>query len=146
MEEGVQNLKYHKTHIYLILWRDMKMKQKNNDKKITELLVDMGMPINLAKTILYVSQINEYASMDIECGAGIRQPEVSIAMQEMRKRGWVKKSDRKKTGKGRPVHIYTTIVELPKIIDVFEQEKLAEFENLKMNLAKLKNMVAEKTK
>jgi len=115
------------------------------DKKIAQLLADMGMPTNLAKTILYISQVKHASSMDIEHGADIHQPEVSVAMQELRKRKWViKKSDRKKIGKGRPIHIYTPTVGLSEIIDIFEREKLSDFEKLKTNLSKLKNLVAEK--
>ena len=82
------------------------------DKTIAELLVGMGMSINLAKTILYVSQVDECTSRDVERGTGIRQPEVSVATQEIRRRGWMKKYDRKKVGKGRPVHVYTTTIGL----------------------------------
>ncbi|HEC89753.1 MAG TPA: ArsR family transcriptional regulator, partial [Thermoplasmatales archaeon] len=76
------------------------------DEKAVDIFTDLGMPRNLAKTLLYVSQFDECRSADIEQGADLRQPEVSVAMQELRRRGWVEKRDLKKKGKGRPVHIY----------------------------------------
>ena len=123
------------------------MKQKNvykldnDDGKAIQLFVNLGMPKNLAKTILYVSQFDECKCADVEQGTDMRQPEVSIAMQELRKRGWVKKRDLKKKGKGRPVHIYKPTTQLSEILNVFEQEKLKEVENVKNDISTLKNII-----
>jgi predicted transcriptional regulator len=126
------------------------MKQKNvyvldnDDGKAIQLFVKMGMPKNLAKTLLYVSQFDECKCADVEQGADMRQPEVSIAMQELRRRGWVKKRDLKKEGKGRPVHIYKTTTDLSEILNVFEQEKLKEVEKVKNHISTLKNIIQNK--
>ena len=69
------------------------MKQKNvytldkDDDKVVQLFVKLGMPKNLAKTLLYISQFDECKCADIEKATDMRQPEVSIAMQELRNRG-----------------------------------------------------------
>ena len=124
-----------------------KMKQKNvytfdkKDDKAVQLFIKLGMPKNLAKTLLCMSQFNECKCADVEQGADLRQPEVSIAMQELRRRGWIKKRDLKKEGKGRPVHIYKTTTDLPKILKAFEQEKLKEVESVKKDLSELKNLM-----
>ena len=123
------------------------MKQKNVyvldniDGKAIQLFVKMGMPKNLAKTLLYVSQFDECKCADVEQATDMRQPEVSIAMQELRRRGWVKKQDLKKKGKGRPVHIYSTTTHLSEILSAFEQEKLKEVESFKNNISTLKNII-----
>jgi len=123
------------------------MKQKNvykldNDEgKAIQLFVNLGMPKNLAKTLLYVSQFDECKCADVEQGTDMRQPEVSIAMQELRRRGWVKKQDLKKKGRGRPVHIYKTTTDLSEILNVFEREKLKEVENVKNDISVLKNII-----
>jgi predicted transcriptional regulator len=124
-----------------------KMKQKNvytfdkKDDKAVQLFIKLGMPKNLAKTLLCLSQFDECKCADVEQGADMRQPEVSIAMQELRRRGWIKKRDLKKEGKGRPVHIYKTTTDLPKILKAFEQEKLKEVESVKKDLSELKNIM-----
>jgi predicted transcriptional regulator len=117
------------------------------DTKAVELFADLGMPKNLAKTLLYISQVEECRSADVEQGADLRQPEVSVAMQELRRRGWAKKRDIKKKGKGRPVHIYKLTSGLPKILKSFEQEKMKEVENIKQDLGQLQNLIStiEKT-
>ncbi len=43
---------------------------------------------------------------------GLRQPEVSVGMQELRRRGWVDASPIPREGKGRPMHKYR--LELPR--------------------------------
>ena len=116
-------------------------KLDEDDGKAIQLFVHLGMPKNLAKTLLYVSQFDEYKCADVEQATDMRQPEVSIAMQELRRRGWVKKRELKKEGKGRPVHIYKTTTDLSEILNVFEQEKLKEVENVKNDISALKNII-----
>jgi len=70
-------------------------------------------------------------------------PEVSIAMQELRKRGWAKKHDLKKKGKGRPVHVYKLTKTLPAILENFENEKLDEVKNIKSNLDQLQGLISD---
>jgi predicted transcriptional regulator len=93
------------------------------------------------KTLICVSQFDECKCADVEQGADLRQPEVSVAMQELRRRGWVKKRDLKKKGKGRPVHIYTTATDLTEIMTTFEQEKLKEVESVKRDISELKSII-----
>jgi len=123
------------------------MKQKNSlvlddkDNKAVELFTGLGVPKNLAKTLMYISQVDECRSADIEQAADLRQPEVSIAMQELSKRGWVKKRDLKKEGKGRPTHIYKPTTNLSDILKAFEQVKLKEVETIKNEISELKNLI-----
>jgi len=123
------------------------MKQKNSyvldekDNKAVAIFSSLGMPKNLAKTLLYIYQVDECRSAEVEHAADLRQPEVSIAMQELRRRGWIKKRDLKKKGKGRPVHIYKTSTQLSKIMNDLEHEKLKEFENVKKDISELKNII-----
>ena len=96
------------------------------DNKAVQLFTDLGMPRNLAKTLMYISQVDECRSIDVEHGADLRQPELCISMQELRRRGWAEKRDMKKKGKGRPVHIYKLTKPLDAILKNFEKEKIQE--------------------
>ena len=113
----------------------------DKDAKVVDLFTDLGMPKNLAKTLMYISQVEECRSADVEQGADLRQPEVSVAMQELRRRGWAKKRDIKKKGKGRPVHLYQITTNLSNIWKEFEGQKLKEVETIEENLSKLKNTI-----
>jgi predicted transcriptional regulator len=115
----------------------------DDDERAVELFADLGMPKNLAKTLIYISQCEECRSADVEQGADLRQPEVSVAMQELRKRGWAKKRDLKKKGKGRPVHVYQLTKPLPEILETFESEKLNEVKNIKNNLDQLQGLISD---
>jgi len=123
------------------------MKQKNIysldaiDDKAVQLFTKLGMPKNLAKTLLYVSQVDECRSADVEKSANLRQPEVSVAMQELRNRGWAEmQSFKKKKGKGRPIHIYKATMPLSQVMEEIEQEKTKDYEAIKDNMLKLKNI------
>ena len=111
------------------------------DKKAVKLLRELGMPKNIAGTLMYLSHVDECYSADIEHGANLRQPEVCVAMQKLRRKGWVKKRDLNKKGKGRPVHIYTPTKNLSEILKAFEQEKLKEVETIKNDISELKNII-----
>ena len=126
------------------------MKQKNlmvldeNDDEAVDLFTKLGMPKNFAKTLLYISQVNECRSSEIEKGVNLRQPEVSIVMQELRQRGWVKKQDIKSEGKGRPVHEYKASKSLSEIAKAFEKEKLKEAQDIKNNISELKTLISNR--
>lgn len=112
-----------------------------DDEEIIRLFTEIGIPKYLSKTLMYISQVDECRSADVEKGANLRQPEVSIAMQELRRRGWVQKWELKKKGKGRPVHMYKTIVELSDVVNTIEREKMKEIADVKNNMTELKNIM-----
>jgi predicted transcriptional regulator len=131
----------------MIILAEENMKRKRSfvldekDDKAVKLFADLGMPKNLAKTLMYISQVPECKSADVEQGADLRQPEVSVAMQEMRRRGWAKKRDLKKKGKGRPVHLYKLTKPLPTILKSFEQEKMKQVDTIKKDLDELHTLI-----
>ena len=116
-------------------------KLTQQDDRVIKIFTELGMPKNFAKTLLYISQVDECRSADVEQGTRLRQPEVSVVMQHLMKKGWVKKRDLRKKGKGRPIHIYKLTCPLGSIIETFEQEKLLELEKIKNDISELKNIV-----
>ena len=52
-------------------------------------LQNLGMNRNVASLVTYLKDVTEGSSRDIEIATGMRQPEVSIAMQTMRAMNWV---------------------------------------------------------
>jgi predicted transcriptional regulator len=116
-------------------------KFNSQDEKVIKIFSELGMPRNLAKTLLYISHCDECRSAEIEHQANLRQPEVSVAMQELQQRGWIKKRDLRKKGKGRPVHIYSLTAPIDKIVSTFEQEKMEEIQIIQRDLDQLKNLI-----
>src|SRR2546427_4845596 len=74
------------------------------DETLVDLLIETGLSRNIAKTLVFLSKRDETTSVEIEKATGLRQPEGSIAMQELRRRKWVDKRDIQKEGEGHPVH------------------------------------------
>ena len=114
------------------------------DKKIVDVFTELGMPKNLAKTLMYVSQVKECRSSEIERGANLRQPEVSIAMQVLTDNGWVTKTNQKKEGKGRPIYIYRLQTPIEEIIEQFEQDKIQEIQQIQEDLSELKGLLKQR--
>ena len=112
----------------------------SDDSKKVNLLVNTGMSKNVAKTLIFLSKRKETTSVDIEINTGLRQPEVSIAMQELRRRKWITKRDIKKEGKGRPIHSYHLAVPFSEIINVIEKAERKRIEKIKENMDALKRL------
>ena len=116
-------------------------KLTSQDEKVVKVFSELGMPRNIAKTLLYISNCDECRSAEIEHQANLRQPEVSVAMQELQQRGWIKKRGLRKKGKGRPVHIYSLAAPIDKIVNTFEKEKMKELQAIQKDLDQLKKLV-----
>ena len=108
------------------------------EDKMSELFINAGMPKNTAKTLVYLIQNDEATSGDIEKSTGLRQPEVSIAVQELRRRKWVDKRDMKNEGKGRPVHRYMLVKQPDEIICAVEEEAKARIREIQRVIVDLR--------
>ena len=108
------------------------------DETLVDLLIETGLSRNIAKTLVFLSKREETTSVEIEKATGLRQPEVSIAMQELRRRRWVDKRDIKKEGKGRPVHSYRLSVPWSEILAHIDREEQAKIDRIEANRKKLK--------
>lgn len=104
------------------------------DYALVDLLIEAGVPKNIAKTLVCLTKKEETTSVEIEKATGLRQPEVSIAMQDLRRRKWVKKRDIKKEGKGRPVHAYQLSLSLGEIVNVLEKDTQAKIAKIEQNI------------
>ncbi len=112
----------------------------DEEEELIDRLIKAGLQKDVARTLVFVAGQDETKSREIEDATDLRQPEVSIAMQELRDRGWVTKRKIKKEGKGRPVHGYyldKTIDEIIEEIEEKERERIAETEE---NLEEIKEL------
>ncbi|MCL4317866.1 MAG: ArsR family transcriptional regulator [Candidatus Thermoplasmatota archaeon] len=109
------------------------------DEMLVEYLINTGMAKNIAKTLVFLKKKNETTSVEIETSTALRQPEVSIAMQDLRRRKWVVKRDIKKEGKGRPVHSYRLALPFESIIKQIEDEEARRIQKIELNLKSLRD-------
>ena len=113
---------------------DLKIEQE----EFASILMNIGLKRNVAKVLTYLAGVKEATSKEIEIGSDLRQPEVSIAMREIRKLDWISERDGKNLGKGRPYRIYQLNRSLQEIIDYLEHEKTKESAITMMQIEKLK--------
>jgi predicted transcriptional regulator len=113
------------------------------DKKDLEFMLgleSLGMKRIVARVITFLKDQNERSSRDIEVATGLRQPEVSIAMQTLRERGWLTEHEIKNNGKGRPLKIYALRATIYEIINYYEAEKSRESARTSEAIQRLKEL------
>ena len=115
------------------------------DIKFVESLAKVGLKKNISKTLVYLSNVEEVNSRDIELGANLRQPEVCLVMAELTNEGWVKEREVRKHGKGRPAKYYRLSVGIADIISTLEERKRKETQAHFMNIESLR-LLSEKAK
>jgi predicted transcriptional regulator len=81
----------------------------------------------------------------VERATGLRQPEVSIAIQELRDRGWVAKRDIKLERKGRPVHSYRLSRPFEQIISSINAAQKARIKKMEAALGRLRTLVKKES-
>ena len=105
---------------------------------IVEMFVKTGLSRAAARTLLILARGDEIVSTQIEKAAGLRQPEVSMALKDMRARGWVTKRDQRGDGKGRPTHLYRLAEPITKIVAEIEKTERARVKDIESNITALK--------
>jgi len=111
-------------------------------EEFASILMKIGLKRNVAKVLAYLVAREQATSREIEIGTDLRQPEVSIAMRELRNLDWIVERDEKNPGKGRPYRIYRLNKSLAEIINYLEQEKAKESANTMKKIDKLRAMKA----
>jgi len=114
--------------------------QKVGRDEFASILIQIGLKRNVAKVLTYLATVTEATSREIEIGSDLRQPEVSIAMREIRRLDWVMERDEKNPGKGRPYRIYRLNKRLSEIVETLEAEKSKESERIMKQIEKLKSL------
>ncbi len=110
------------------------------DEEIADALISLGMSRNVAMALRYLQNKNAARSVDLERVARLRQPEVSIAMRQLKERGWIDERDEKKPGKGRPNKIYSLKVNFGEIIAQLEKQQRRSVDELYAKIEKLKEL------
>jgi Predicted transcriptional regulator len=103
-------------------------------------LQNLGMNRNVASLVTYLKDVTEGSSRDIEIATGMRQPEVSIAMQTMRAMNWVAEHEVKGDGKGRPMKYYALRSTIDEIIGYYEAKKSQETAQTMEAIQRLKEL------
>jgi predicted transcriptional regulator len=121
--------------------KTLKMKQLDEkDEEIADALFSLGMSRNAALTLAYMQNTNSATSSELERSARLRQPEVSIAIKQLKERDWVNEREEKKPGKGRPYKIYSLKVGFNDIIGQLEKHQRKAVDKAQEKIERLKEM------
>jgi predicted transcriptional regulator len=110
------------------------------DEEIAETLISLGLGRNVAMTLAYMQNTNSATSSELERSARLRQPEVSIAMNQLKEREWVTEREEKKPGKGRPFKIYSLKVGFNDIIAQLEKQHKKAVDEAHEKIKRLKEL------
>lgn len=116
----------------------------DKEERIVKLLSETGLNRNIAKVVVFLSKVGEAISRDIERAANLRQPEVSLAMKELKDWEWVKERELKKKGKGRPLKSYKLTLDLKEIVSELVNKKREEIKRIEKDLLELEKLVGLK--
>ena len=121
--------------------KSLKIKQLDDKgEEIADALISLGLSRNISMSLAFLQNMNTATSLDLERSARLRQPEVSIAMRELKERDWVDEREEKKPGKGRPFKIYTLKVGFNEIVAQLEKEQKKAFDKAQGKIEWLKKL------
>jgi len=109
-----------------------------DEEKIIDLLAGIGMQINVARVLVFLSRTSEATSHAIEKGTGLRQPAASVAMHYLEGQGWIEFRTKDIPARGRPAKISALVCPLAEIIRVLEAAKEKELAGLREKIRELK--------
>ncbi len=110
------------------------------DEEIADALIAIGMSRNIARTLSYLHNVEEATSVELERVVRLHQPEVSIAMKQLKERDWINEREKKKTGKGRPYKVYSLKIGFSDIISQLEKQQMKAVDDAQTKIEKLKEM------
>ncbi len=110
------------------------------DEEIADALMAIGMSRNIARTLSYLHNVEEATSVELERVVRLHQPEVSIAMKQLKERDWINEREKKKTGKGRPYKVYSLKIGFNDIISQLEKQQMKAVDDAQIKIEKLKEM------
>ena len=111
------------------------------EEEFVNLLIEIGTKRTIAKALVFLANIKEATSRDIERGTDLRQPEVSIAIKYLEEQGWIKRWKTPSDRKGRPVWNYALAVPVPTIMASIEKKKKIEANNQLALIKKMRSYV-----
>jgi predicted transcriptional regulator len=113
----------------------------SNDHEMIKLLKKLNISRPIAITLTCLVKGKGITSQKIEMVTGLRQPEVSVAMRYLQKNNWIEiREEKKSEGKGRSTKLYSLIVPMHQIINVFEEKILEESSLVLRNIEALKQV------
>jgi len=106
----------------------MALQFTTGDEEIADLFWDIGLKRNSARVLVLMIRDIDITSREIERIVDLRQPEVSIALNDLLKKRWIIISGQITENKGRPVKIYHLSTSLDNILEELKESIEGEYD------------------
>ncbi|NLL10301.1 MAG: hypothetical protein GX268_05320 [Methanomicrobiales archaeon] len=114
------------------------------DEEIADLFWSIGLKRNSALVLTLMIKDVDFTSRDIERMIDLRQPEVSIAITDLMKRGWVHIVLQITQNKGRPIKVYHVSRSLDEILDELKESVIKIYEQKCDEIEEVRRLVHDK--
>jgi predicted transcriptional regulator len=105
---------------------------------IEDILIKLGYSRCVAKVLSYFLENHEGYACDIENTKRLRQPEVSLAINELINKKYLDSSTVRVEGKGRPKYFYRLLKSASDVINDIEYQENKDIEHVREMISKLK--------
>ena len=109
----------------------------NNSKEMVDLLVSLGADINTAKTLMCLHVHGPSKSSELQSKCDLRQPDVSISINKLKKMEVIRIISSASKGRGRPSHIYELAMPLNEALVPFRRQAKERLSILQNQLLRL---------
>lgn len=108
-----------------------------DSKEMVQLLVSLGAEVNTAKTLICLHVHGPSKSSDLQKSCNLRQPDVSIAINQLNGLNLIEIITTPSGGRGRPSHTYQLTVTLNEALKPFRQQAIERLSILQDQLTRL---------
>jgi len=122
---------------------DSKLFFTNVDEEIAGIFKEIGLKVNVSRVLVMFLKYSNITSREIERYTDLRQPEASIAINDLIKRQWIKVTKHITENKGRPINVYNLSLSVDEIIDQIENSIKKEYNQLKESVNRVRELVKE---
>jgi predicted transcriptional regulator len=123
--------------------QNMNLQFSDTDLEISGILTDVGLKSNEARVLVVMFKGYDLTSREIERIVDLRQPEVSIAINQLIARNWAQVTNLLTEKKGRPVKVYNLTKTVDAIIDQIESQIEGEYRGRIEIIERVRSMVKE---
>ena len=111
--------------------------------ELREKLILLGANENTASVLLCLHYHGASTSKELQSQCNIRQPDVSMAISELREMNLVHYSPRSESSRGRPAHIYSLRMNLENSLQPFENRARKRAKDLLNQVDEINRLVAQ---
>ena len=109
----------------------------NDSEEMVDLLVSLGADINTAKTLMCLHVHGPSKSSELQSKCDLRQPDVSISINKLKKMEVIRIISSASKGRGRPSHIYELAMPLNEALVPFRRQAKERLSILQNQLSRL---------